>query len=138
MKQAKDGSWEERKYHTLDITKYEVQGERVGERFKTLSIEHVLPQTPKKDSQWVKWFPHDIERSKFVHRIGNLVLLSRSKNSQAKNYEFEKKKNEYFVRKGVSSFAITPQVLQEDEWTSTIIEKRQEKLVNVLKKIWRL
>ena len=60
-----------------------------------ITIEHVLPQNPGKDSQWMQWFS-DQERSQYVHKIGNLTLLSRKKNSQAQNYEFEKKKQDIF------------------------------------------
>ena len=47
------------------------------------------PQTPPKESEWVKKFP-DIEQ--YVHKLGDLVLLTIKKNSRAKNYDFERKK----------------------------------------------
>ena len=31
----------------------------------------------------MSWFPLHEERQKYVHRLGNLVLLSRKKNSEA-------------------------------------------------------
>ena len=36
------------------------------------------------------------------------------------------------------TFALTTQVLQEDEWTPTVIERRHKKLIAVLKQVWRL
>lgn len=62
---------------------------------KLVTIEHVLPQNPKSDSEWCKIW-QDEAREKWVHRLGNLVLLSRRKNAQAQNYDFEKKKTKYF------------------------------------------
>jgi len=64
--------------------------------------------------------------------------LSRRKNSQAQNYEFERKKAEYFQRRGVAPFALTIQVLNYPEWTPEAVEQRQEQLLNKLKEIWDL
>lgn len=88
---------------------------------------------------WVKWFPSQEERERYVNRIGNLVLLSSGKNNQAQNYDFELKKQKYFTTKtGVSPFALTTQVLNEQEWTPEVIERRQKELIGVLKRVWRL
>lgn len=104
-----------------------------------ISIEHVLPQTPEEDSEWVLNFPDDEEREAWVHRLGNLVLLSRKKNSAARNYDFEKKKTKYFTSSGKASpFALTSQVIHEDEWTPDVLEARQKDLVGRLKKLWSL
>jgi len=106
--------------------------------FPVISVEHVLPQTLKDESTWLEWWPDEDEREENLHRLGNLVLLSRRKNSQAQNYEFERKKAEYFQRKGVSPFALTTQVLNEAEWTPEVVEERQKQLVDKLKEVWDL
>jgi len=104
-----------------------------------VSIEHVLPQNPASSSRWLTWFPTQEKRDVWVHRIGNLVLLSRRKNSQAQNFDFEEKKKKYFATpSGVSAFALTTGVLQEDRWTPAVVAKRQTELISVLKKLWRL
>jgi len=104
----------------------------------TISVEHVLPQNPDSKSVWLSDFTNE-EREKYIHRLGNLVLLSLKKNIEAKNYDFQKKKDTYFTSKtGVSPFALTTQVLQEHEWTPTVIERRQQNLIDVLKQVWRL
>jgi uncharacterized protein with ParB-like and HNH nuclease domain len=104
-----------------------------------VTIEHVLPQNPKQDSIWLKCFPNEEERIQYVHRIGNLVLLSRKKNSEARNYDFEKKKEKYFFSgTGISAFALTSQVLYQTEWTPEVINQRQESSLQSLRKIWRL
>ena len=78
-----------------------------------ISVEHVLPQHPKQDSIWMSWFPLQEERQKYVHRLGNLVLLSRKKNSEAQNYDFETKKVKYFkTSTGIVPFPLTTQVLR--------------------------
>ena len=103
-----------------------------------ITIEHVLPQNPKEDSEWIKWFPDEEQREEWTHKIANLVLLSRSKNTQASNYEFDRKKREYFQQNGVTTFALTTQVVNEKEWTPKVLERRQEELIDKLKKEWRL
>lgn len=62
---------------------------------KTISAEHILPQNPKDDSQWIKDFS-DKERVDLTDKIGNLVLISRRKNSSQGRSDFELKKKKYF------------------------------------------
>lgn len=107
--------------------------------YQTISIEHVLPQRPSPNSDWLKSFPTKQALEKYVHRLGNLVLLSRGKNIEAENYDFDLKKEKYFSTKsGVTSFALTTQVLRCREWTPAVIEQRQIQLMAILKHLWRL
>lgn len=103
-----------------------------------VTVEHVLPQTPRAESQWKKWFSAD-EAAKWTHRLANLVLLARAKNSEASNYEFDEKKKKYFVSpRGVSTFALTTQVLNEPRWEPTTLARRQRELVGHLSREWGL
>ena len=102
-----------------------------------VTVEHVLPQTPSSDSQWMTAFTEQ-QRSNWTHKLANLVLLSRRKNSRASNWDFDRKKNEYFFRDGVSMFALTTQVIGEPEWTPAILERRQKALLEALVDEWRL
>jgi hypothetical protein len=107
--------------------------------YPVITVEHVLPQTPQPDSIWMKWFPTEQSRDTWTHRIGNLVLLAGTKNSQAQNFDFDVKKQKYFTTiKGVSNFALTTQVLTEAEWTPSVVEKRQGEVLSHLKQAWRL
>lgn len=104
-----------------------------------ITVEHVLPQTPRAGSQWLRDFPNEETRNNLVHKLGNLVLLARNKNSQARNFDFEEKKRRYFApRGGVSPFALTTQVLAEQQWTPDVIMRRQRELVNRLAALWSL
>ncbi|WP_437303791.1 DUF262 domain-containing protein [Sorangium sp. So ce388] len=101
------------------------------------TVEHVLPQTPLGGSQWLVWWPDDAARTRWLHRLGNLLLLSRRKNAQAQNFEFDVKKTRYFSTKGgVSIFPLTTQVLQEKEWTPAVVERRQAALLAQLEATW--
>lgn len=104
-----------------------------------ISVEHVLPQTPPAESQWVADFPSATEREAWVHRLANLVLLTRRKNSQANNSDFAVKKVKYFsTRAGVTNFALTSQVLSEPDWTPATLVRRQKALIDKIADVWRL
>ena len=102
------------------------------------TLEHVLPKQPSADSEWLTRFPNDTARVKWTQRLGNLVLLSRRKNSKASNYEFSRKRDQYFKSSSVAPFALTVDVLQTTEWTEDILSQRQERLLGALKTRWRL
>lgn len=107
----------------------------IEKKIKAKSIEHVLPQNPKEDSQWLKDFDDD-ERKYWLNKIANLVLLSKSKNSSARNYDFDEKKDRYLKAK-VSDYPRSIQVLGFTKWTPTELQKRQDELMqNVLDNIF--
>jgi hypothetical protein len=103
-----------------------------------ITVEHVLPQNPPSSSQWRTWFT-ETERAEWVHRLANLVLLTRRKNSEASNREFDAKKKGYFSdHKGISPFVLTTQVLRQEEWTPDLLAQRQQELMARLVDLWRL
>jgi hypothetical protein len=106
--------------------------------YKTISIEHVLPQNPKDSSKWVADFPNASERESMTHKIGNLVLLNRRKNASASNLEFDQKKEKYFKKNRVSPFPLTTDVLREEQWTPSVVQDRQSKLIDTLAVVWNL
>jgi len=127
-----------RQYVLLRLDAALAQGEASYD-YPVITVEHVLPQTPRAGSVWLQWFPSDELRATYVHRLGNLVLLSRRKNSEAQNYDFYEKKQKYFaMANGVSPFALTTQVLQQTLWTPEIIDQRQDQLLQKLKNLWGL
>lgn len=103
-----------------------------------ITVEHVMPQQPRAGSAWLDWLPDPQERLDWVHRLGNLALLTRKKNSAANNFDFDKKKIAYFSKGGVSPFALTTQVLQHPAWTQEVMASRQAELLEKLEKYWRL
>jgi hypothetical protein len=103
-----------------------------------VSVEHVMPQQPAPNSQWAAWVPETTEHQRWVHRLGNLALLSRKKNSAASNRDFTWKKSAYFTKGGVCSFALTTQVLQHTEWTVAVMQQREQTMLTALETHWRL
>ena len=106
---------------------------------KILTIEHVLPQTVEDNSEWAKSWPDVQLRAEWVHRIGNLALLNKRKNSSAGNYSFKKKCKKYFLGRGnVTSYALTAQVLSYEEWTLEVVQQRQKEFLTALKEGWAI
>ncbi|MDS0137966.1 MULTISPECIES: HNH endonuclease family protein [unclassified Amycolatopsis] len=107
------------------------------DHYPMISVEHVLPQNPADGSEWTTAFTAR-ERAYWVHRLANLVLLSKRKNSAAGNLGFTAKKTKYFEPTSWPPFVLTSQVLASDVWTPAVLEERQELLLKVLGALWRL
>jgi uncharacterized protein with ParB-like and HNH nuclease domain len=91
------------------------------------SIEHIFPQKPKVGSNWTN-DPNFAEHTNVVNTIGNLILLSKSKNSSASNHEFDTKKTKY-LKDRVSDYPRSVQILAEPDWTIDKIKASTTKLV---------
>ena len=90
------------------------------------SVEHVLPQSPMENSDWEKW--NDLsEIEEYVNTVGNLVLLSKGKNSAAKNYDFQKKIEKY-LNPRVSNYPRSMEVLKENKWDRDLIKRRADEV----------
>lgn len=127
-----------RKYVLLRLDEALSEGAGVTHEHDIITVEHVLPQNPPIGSEWLADFSDD-ERKIWTHRLANLVLLNRSKNSAAGVLPFGEKKSKYIVgRKGIPNFSLTIQVLDEDEWNSGLLEERQAVLLGILREQWSL
>jgi len=80
-----------------------------------LSVEHILPQNPKQDSQWCQDFT-EVQRKDWTHRLGNLVLITTRKNASQGNKDYADKKACYFEKR-VTTCPNSLRVLQNDHWT---------------------
>lgn len=127
-----------RKYVLLRLDELLANAPGVSYKHAIVSVEHVLPQNPKAGSQWCQDFTEE-QRVQWTHRLGNLLLLNRNKNSQAQNYDFVTKKQKYFSpAAGVTGFALTTRVMDEPAWTPAVVEKRQGELTVILFEEWSL
>ena len=104
-----------------------------------LTLEHVLPQTVNPNSEWAKHWPDEEKRIQWVHKISNLIPLNKRRNSQAQNYDFEKKKSKYFKgNENVSSYILTSQVLAAKSWKEEDLKLRQKELLDAMSNNWEL
>ena len=74
------------------------------------------------------------ERTHWTHRLANLVLLNKAKNSAAQTFDFEIKKMQYFS----AVFALTGEVMHETDWTPDVLQRRQQALLARLFNEWKL
>lgn len=100
--------------------------------YNNLSVEHVLPQNPKEDSIWKSLFS-DEDREEFTHKLGNLVLINKRKNSKLSNSDFEEKKEKYLV--GSMDIFKSSKVFLENcnTWDKETISKRQDLLLGLFR-----
>ena len=99
--------------------------------FNCISVEHVLPQNPKNDSEWNKIFTKD-ERAKWTNKLGNLVLISKRKNSSLGNCDFKEKKEKY-LKSRIDAFNGSKVFIESnDKWTVDVLQDRQAKNIKML------
>jgi uncharacterized protein with ParB-like and HNH nuclease domain len=95
-----------------------------------VTVEHILPQTLSQNSHWKKHFTQE-KHELWLHRLGNLMLLSRRKNSSLGNLDFADKKARYF-NKNIGSLPNSLRVLILPEFTLDALEERHTDLLNRL------
>lgn len=98
------------------------------------SIEHIFPQESSK-YYWNNKFDgySKKEKHKLLNSLGNLILLSKSKNSKLQNNGFDLKKKYYKI--GSHSEI---EVSSNDEWTPENILERGVRLLEFMEKKWDL
>ena len=99
------------------------------------TIEHILPQNPKEDSDWKKdWSEKDFKT--YIHDISNLVLTK--DNSHYSNFEFERKRGKTGTGHCYSNSDIREERKISDftEWTVESCKLRRESLEKWIIKRW--
>lgn len=71
------------------------------------------------------------EREIWTNRIGNLVLLSRIKNSSLNRLDFEEKKKRYF-KKSIEVFPCISKIMQNDSWTIDKLKSNHDDQIKLL------
>lgn len=103
---------------------------------ETISIEHILPQNPKDNSQWKNDFT-DEERNEWTDKLGNLILITRRKNSSLSNLDFSEKRKRYFeknVELGRSSA-----IIQDNQvWNLESLQRNHLNSINILKAFFEI
>lgn len=113
------------KYLLLKVENYKMASDMVFiSNYKNISVEHILPQSPKAESLWRKEFTDD-EREYWTNKLANLMLITRRKNSQLSNSEFEEKKERY-SKVNLTIFPSNNYIyLNTEKWSISELEKRQ-------------
>ena len=103
----------------------------------SLTVEHVLPQKPGRNSKWREWFPNGEERERCTQSLGNLILVPRRKNEEARNLDLDRKMAIYFADASEMP-AVTREIQGIAEWRADDVMRREEHLVQVLEQLWQL
>ena len=99
---------------------------------ETISIEHILPQNPKEGSKWKNDFD-DTNRENWTNKIGNLVLISRRKNSSQGNKDYSEKKDKYF-KNNVELFSNSIRIFNRySTWTLPDLENNHNEVLLKIK-----
>lgn len=103
---------------------------------RNLHADHILPEKWASIEDWkIKWT--EDQAKKWLHRIGNLTLLSGKKNIRASNDSFEKKKKIYEGKglDGTTAFLITQKIIEESGWSENNVKERQRWVIEQIEKI---
>ena len=97
-----------------------------------IDLEHILPKKYKdhwqQDAPNFPGGPH-----KYIHRLGNMTLISPDKNRRLGNADFATKQEMYQS----DCLEITKRLLDEPQWSAEAINRRQNWLAGEAVKIWR-
>lgn len=135
LREIESGQIYKRKFARYILLKLDFLNSANSQKWNTpsqISIEHVLPQTPSDKSQWKIDFT-DAERGEWLNRLGNLVLISRIKNTSLGNLDYVDKKRKYFNTK-MDLFPNSLQMIQNIKWDLPTLQSNHQRVIKLLKK----
>ena len=132
-------------YNQLDNPSYIWAGNR------DIHLEHILPQGFEKIYGWKHIIDDEkLDGNDFVHKLGNMTLLSGKKNIEASNNPFDQKIDAYSGKgrykednEKITSFRITQNIVDdfyagtfEKQWDFNSIEKRRVWLIKEIENLF--
>ena len=151
LKNDKDGfySWNGLRYFLYEYELYlqnnantKVRWEDFSKRSKEDTIEHIFPQSATSE-YWKEHFGHlkPSEKRLYLNSLGNLLLLSRSKNSKLQNFDFDRKKclkNKDGKDIGYYNGSYSEiEVSKQTEWTPEQIKERGLLMLQFMEDRWK-
>ncbi len=120
----------------LMLLEYKYQDNNIAKEFSKISIEHILPQNPKMESNWCVDFTEE-DRVNTTHKVGNLCIIGAKKNTALGNLDYIEKRTKYF-QKNIGNFARTLKIYNDypTQWKLTDFNKNQEQTISDLKDIF--
>ena len=103
-----------------------------------VSVEHLLPRSLPIDSPWRLDIPNAEEREACCRLLGNMVLVTRQQNKDARNHVLATKQRLLFPEGQPSPHAITNQIMRAKIWRAADIRARDAELVQRMRDIWNL
>jgi hypothetical protein len=106
--------------------------------YDEMQIEHVMPQSwsdhwPLEDLEGQEALAAKATRDSFVHRMGNLTLVTPTFNQSVSNGSWALKKPEFATQ---SSLQLSSAIAARDIWDEEAITARADTLADVACKVW--
>lgn len=108
------------------LDKIEMHNNPIKIDLSSLSIEHIMPQTPNSYWSKVSCLGED-EYTKTVNQLGNLTLAAISDNSRMRNNNFKYKKD---ILEKTKHLRLNSDICKKDAWTVDDIKNRTQELIN--------
>jgi len=119
----------ERGVHHLSLQEY--QNKTEGQNLDG-SIEHIMPQDPENLVH-----PEEFKRD-YLHNLGNLVLMTRGRNSSLKNKLPEEKAADLNFRTSYLTQQAVVETILKHGWSEKEIIKRKSLIVEFALRYWRV
>lgn len=122
----------------LLLLEYKYQDNSNLHSYNLVSIEHILPQNPSPNSQWCKDYTEE-ERISNVHKIGNLCIIGRRKNTSLGNLDYIEKRKRYF-EKNIANFSRTLSIYNkyQQTWKLSDLNSNNLQTLNDIKTIFNI
>ena len=101
------------------------------------TVEHILPRTPSKGSDWYEEWAKTRDRDDLTECIGNFTLLTHAENQLADRKPFGEKLVIYF-QSGKASYALSNDLQGRTRWTPDDVRTRRDALIQSVAKDWGL
>ena len=122
--------------YVLEKIELSMRGDKKGKKpwDPKMSVEHVLPK--KYSQNWTDYLTDkSFDPDEFIHRLGNLTLLTTALNSGLQNSFFDQKKKEI---KKHDNYFINKFIIDMKEWNDEAINNRQKEFAGIANRIWNL
>lgn len=119
----------------LSNSEHELEDLKDIVKTKSLTLEHVLSQTPK-FSLDTHGFQSEEEYLEFEHTIGNLTLLEKSINGAVRNKNVSEKVSFYDKSKFKMTKLLATEITYNTQFNKKDIEARTEKITNYMEQKW--
>jgi len=93
------------------------------------TVEHVLPQRPAPDSQWLQHFPDEEERFSACHSIGNLALMDYAENLKITNLDFQLKLP--VIKEQSRKYRTLAGIAGKTSWKAAEIRERADQMIEL-------